>query len=173
MFPTLTMAALAGVVALAGCSPALDWREVRLPGAPLKIMMPCKPEQATRRVTMAGREVSLDAMACQAAGGTFAVLSADIGGPADANAALQQWQAASLATVRGQTVRETGFVPNGALDLPRSLQVVTAGRRADGTAIQGQAAYFARGAHVFQAAVYAERLDPQATEPFFAGLRFE
>ena len=167
------MAALAGAAALAGCSPALDWREVRLDAAPLKTMMPCKPEKGSRQVTMAGRQVALDALACEAGGSTFAVLSADIGGPAEAEAALRQWQAASLATMRGSAVRQTRFVPAGALDLPGSVQVVASGRRADGQAVEGQAAYFARGNHVFQAAVYAQRLEVQATEPFFAGLRFE
>lgn len=167
------MAALAGAAALAGCSPALDWREVRLEAAPLKIMMPCKPEQGSRQVAMGGRPVALDALACEAGGSTFAVLSADVGGPANADASLRQWQAASLATMRGGTVRETRFVPGGALDLPRSVQVVANGSRPDGQAVEAQVAYFARGNHVFQAAVYSERLQAQATEPFFAGLRFE
>lgn len=167
------MAALAGAAALAGCSPALDWRELRLEAAPLKIMMPCKPEQGSRQVVMAGRPVALDALACEAGGSTFAVLSADIGGPASADDSLRQWQAASLATMRGRTVRESRFVPSGALDLPGSVQVVASGQRADGKPVEAQAAYFARGNHVFQAAVYSERLEAQATEPFFAGLRFE
>jgi hypothetical protein len=173
MFPPLTMVTLAGAAALAGCSPALDWREVRLEAAPLKITFPCKPEKGSRQVTMAGRTVALDALACEAGGSTFAVLSADVGGPASADSALQQWQAASLATMRGQAVRESRFVPNGALDLPRSVQVAASGQRSDGKAIQAQVAYFARGNHVFQAAVYSERLEAEATEPFFAGLRFE
>ena len=107
------MVTLAGAAALAGCSPALDWREVRLEAAPLKTMLPCKPE------------------------------------------------------------RESRFVPNGALDLPRSVQVVANGQRPDGRAVEAQVTYFARGNHVFQAAVYSERLEAEATEPFFAGLRFE
>lgn len=173
MFPPLTLAALAGAAALAGCAPALDWREVRLEAAPLKTMMPCRPEHGSRQVTMAGRAVVLDAVACQAGGSSFAVLSADIGGPASADAALQQWQAASLATMHGEVLRQSRFVPRGALDLPRSVQVVARGRGADGKPIEGEAAYFARGNHVFQAAVYSQRLDGAATEAFFAGLRFE
>lgn len=173
MFPPMTMAALAGVAALAGCSPALDWREVRLEAAPLKAVMPCKPEKGSRQVVMAGRPVTLDALACEAGGSAFALLSADIGGPASADVSLGQWQAASLATIRGRTVRESRFVPGGALDLPRSVQVVASGQRADGKAVEAQAACFARGNHVFQAVVYSEQLEPRATEPFFAGLRFE
>ena len=173
MFPSLTRAALAGVAALAGCSPALDWRELRLQAAPLKIVMPCKPEKGSRRVVMAGRPVALDALACAAGGSTFAVLSADIGGPASADGSLRQWQAASLATMRGRTVREHRFVPEGALDLPRSVQLVASGQRTDGKAVEAEVAYFARGKRVFQAAVYSERLEARATEPFFAGLRFE
>ena len=34
------------------------------------------------------------------------------------------------------------------------------------------ALYFARGSQVFQAVVYADRLDPEVLQVFFAGLKF-
>lgn len=51
--------------------------------------------------------------------------------------------------------------------------LVVAGRRADGSAVQGQAAWFVHGQQVFQAVVYADKLRPEAVEPFFSGLAFE
>jgi hypothetical protein len=47
------------------------------------------------------------------------------------------------------------------------------GRRSDGSAVKSQSAFFARGNAVFQAVVFAPRLNAEMTEPFFAGLRFE
>lgn len=173
MFQPLTLAAIAGAAALGGCSPALDWREVRLEAAPLRAMFPCKPESGARQVPLAGRDVRLQAYACQAGGHQFAVLAGDLGSPAEAGAALQQWKAASLANLHGQTARERRFVPAGALDVPQSVQVAATGARADGAKLQARLAYFARGGHVFQAAVYSDDLRDEAADPFFAGLQLQ
>ena len=51
--------------------------------------------------------------------------------------------------------------------------VRASGQHPDGKPVQGQVAYFARGTHAYQAAVYARTLKAEMTEPFFAGLRFE
>lgn len=174
MLQPLTLVVLAGTAALAACSPSLDWREVRVEPTPLKAMLPCKPESDSRQVPMGGRPVVLQALACPAGGGTFAILSADIGSPATAGEVLRQWQAASLATMRGAHPRTTPYRPRGALEIPESVQVIASGQRPDGSKVDSQAAYFARGGHVFQAVIYgAPPLQPQMTQPFFDGLRFE
>jgi len=173
MFQPLKTAVLAGAAALAACSPTLDWREVRVDGAGLKAVFPCRPDQETRQVAMASRAVSVQALACRAGGSTFAVMAADIGGPAAAGAVLKQWQAASLAGMRSEGARTTLFHPRGALELPESVQLVAAGRRPDGSRVQSQAAYFARGAHAYQAVIYTSELKPEVADPFFAGIRFE
>lgn len=47
---------LGAVLLLAGwgvaCTPAMNWREVRFEGGDMVAMMPCKPEEATRTVTL-------------------------------------------------------------------------------------------------------------------------
>lgn len=73
---------------------------------------------------------------------------------------------------RGGAHREA-FLPAGAIALPESAQVVASGRRVDGSAVESHAAYFARGPYVFQAVIYADRLDPQWADTLFAGLKFE
>jgi len=167
------MAAVAATAALLACSPTFNWREVRVESTGLKAMFPCKPDHATRNVTLAGRPVSLEALACDAGGGTFAVLFADAD-PGSAGEFLGRWQAATLAGLRSNTAPESQpFRPPGALELPQSLQMAASGQRADGSAVQGRAAYFARGRQVFQAVVYADKLGSEATEPFFSGLAFE
>jgi hypothetical protein len=167
-----TLAALAAAALLA-CSPALNWREIRIESTGLKAMFPCKPDRAARTVTMPGGPVNLQALACDAQGATFAVLFADRD-PGAAAEFLSLWQAATLAGLHSGAAQERKlFRPAGALDLPQSLMLVVAGRRGDGSAVQGQLAWFVHGQQVFQAVVYADKLRPEAVEPFFSGLAFE
>lgn len=173
MFQPVKTAVLAGAAALGACSPTLDWREVRVDAAGLKVVFPCKPDRETRQVEMAGRAVPVQALACRAGGSTFAVLAADIGGPAAAGEVLRQWRAASLGGMAGETVRAALFHPRGALELRESVQVVAAGRRLDGSKVESQAAYFARGSHAFQTVIYTSELKPEQADPFFGGIRFE
>lgn len=159
--------------AVAGCSPAFNWREVRVDAAGLQAMLPCKPDKGARTVPMAGRPVSLQVLGCDAGGATFAVLFADVGEAGRTAEVLAQWKIATLATMRGTVAQERPFVPPGALGLPQSLQVVATGQRADGSKVQGHAAYFARGTHVFQAVIYYDQLQPEVADVFFSGLKFE
>jgi hypothetical protein len=161
----------AGMVA--ACSPTLNWREIRVESTPLTAMMPCKPDKAARQVPMAGRNVSLTALSCEAGGATFAVLFADIGEPARLGEALAQWKKATLGNLRAPAARETPFWPAGALALPQSQQVVAAGQRPDGSKVESHAAYFAQGSRVYQAVIYAAQIGPEATESFFSGLKFQ
>jgi hypothetical protein len=172
MLERLTCAAAAAAI-LGGCTPALDWRELPVEDTGLKATFPCKPEQATRPVTLAGREVAMHGLACRSGTSTFAVMAADLGGPMDAALALQQWQAASLATLRAREPRTTSFRPRGALEVAASAQVDAAGLRPDGSTVHSRAAYFAHGRHVFQAIVLSAQVTPELADPFFAGLHFE
>ena len=90
---------LTGALALllAGCSPALNWRTVPLPEAGLTITLPCKPDQATRTVELAGAPVALAMVGCDADGATFAVSHAALADPAQVGTALTHWRAAVLA----------------------------------------------------------------------------
>jgi hypothetical protein len=160
-------------LALAACSPTLNWRELRIDPAGLKATLPCKPEQGARRVALAGREVEMAGLGCDAGGATFAILHADIGDPALAGEVLAQWSRATLANMKAGPPRAAAFVPPGAAPLPASQRVVATGQRADGSAVQGEAAYFVRGSRVVQAVVYAAELKPETVQPFFDGLTFE
>jgi len=172
MFRPLAAMALLGAGLVAACSPTFNWREVRVESTSLTAMMPCKPDTAAREVPMAGRQVRLTALSCEAGGATFAVLFADVGDPARLGEALAQWKAATLANLRSAAAQETPFLPHGALALPQSLQVVASGQRADGSTVESHAAYFAHGSHVFQAVIYAGQLKPEQASSFFAGLGF-
>jgi hypothetical protein len=166
-------AALLLVVCLAACSPTFNWREVRLETAGLKALLPCKPDKGARQVPMTGRQVSLEALGCDTGGATFAVLVADIGDATRSGEALAQWKADTSARLRAGRGAESPFNPPGGRALPESRRVVTQGQRGDGSKVVSHAAYFARGSHVFQAAIYADQLKPEVADAFFSGLRFE
>jgi hypothetical protein len=170
-FPRLA-AALVAACFLVACSPTFNWREVQVAPTALKAMLPCKPEKATRDVTMAGRKVALEVLGCEAGGATFALLHADIGDASRSGDAIRQWRIATLANLRGTGATDTPFTPPGALALTQSAQVVAIGQRADGSKVESHAAYFAHGQHVFQAVIYSDRLKPEMTDPFFSSLKF-
>jgi hypothetical protein len=158
----------------AACTPTFNWRELPVESTGLRATFPCKPESVERRTEFTpGREIVLHALACDAGGATFAVLYTDVGQPGDLASAISQWKKASLAASKSRPQSEQRYQPAGALGLPESAMVRAKGQRPDGSAVQSQAAYFARDTRVFQAAVYAPQLKAEMTEPFFAGLRFE
>ncbi|HEY8050906.1 MAG TPA: hypothetical protein VIE63_17170 [Ramlibacter sp.] len=160
---------------LAGaCTPTFNWREMAVSPANLHTTFPCKPDQAEHKAAiLPGREVVLHAMGCETGGATFIVVYADLGSEADLTDAIVEWKKASLASTKSGVDREQPYLPAHALGLSQSVMVRARGQRADGSAVQSQAAYFARGTSVFQAVVYARALKPEMTEPFFTGLRFE
>jgi hypothetical protein len=166
---------LAAALALAACSPTFNWRSVRAESAPLKAMLPCKPDKAARTVPMAGRQVELKVIGCEAGGATFAVLVGDVVEPLRAGEVLAQWRAATLTNMRAvpSAAPDRPFLPPGAMALQQSLRVAATGQRGDGSVVQSEAAYFARGSQVVQAVIYADKLPTEAAETFFAGLAFE
>jgi hypothetical protein len=170
--PNLAAAMLAACV-LPGCSPTFNWREVRAEPPGLAAMLPCKPDKASREVPMAGRKAQLQVLGCDTGGATFALLFADIGDATRSSEVLTQWKQATLSNMRAPAGQERPFLPPGAIALKESAQVVASGQRADGTKVESHAAYFARGSYVFQAVIYADRLEPQWAESFFSGLKFE
>jgi len=157
---------------LAACEPTFNWREVRANSTDLIAMLPCKPDRATRPVSLAGQSLELTMAGCEAGGATFAVSHATLADPSRANEVLAQWRQVTLANLQAAAPRDAAFSVKGALDLPASVQTVAVGRRADGLPVLAHAAWFARGAQVFHAVVYADKLSPEVAETFFSGLAF-
>ncbi len=162
------------LLALAGCNPSLNWREVRSETSPLRMLLPCKPDKATRDVEMGGQTLALDMQGCDAAGATFAVSHVQVADPGQAAALLAGWRSAVLAHLHAAGPSVAPFKPAGSWDLAESVRLQAAGRRADGSAVTVQAVWFARregtGAHLFHAVVYTERPAPEVAEAFFSAL---
>ena len=183
-FPRASLA-LVGALLLGACNPTLNWREARIKDTALVAMLPCKPDEGARVVPLGGRDVSLHMTGCDAGGATFAVAHATIASAGAAPDVLAKWRTATLANMGAVSSREvplggtpsntaSGTASNTAGDGSTSLILVTAqGRRKDGSAVAMQGAWFAKGAQVFHAVVYAERISPDVTEAFFSGLKFQ
>jgi hypothetical protein len=160
-------------MALTACNPTFNWREARVDGTELVTLLPCKPDRANRPVVLAGQNIDLQMMGCDAGGGTFAVSHARLADASKANEVLADWRLATLSNMHAVAPREASFVPKGATTLPSSVQTVAVGRRADGLPVMAHAAWFARGDVVFSAVIYADRLSPEVAEAFFSGLAFQ
>lgn len=162
---------------LASCSPAWNWREIRLDGAPLTIMLPCKPDHASQAVTLAGHSVPLSMTGCETGGATLAVSRMLLPVGASPGAALAQWRAATLAGMRAQAASEQPFQPAGSLALPESVRLSARGQTREGRPVGAQAVWFAavnpQGVWLFHAVIYADPVASDVADTFFSGLRLQ
>lgn len=189
LYATATLA-LCALSALSACSPTLNWRDVRPDGTRLSLLLPCKPDKVQKTVPLGGQPTVLRLLGCDADGATFAVAVADLGDASTAAAVLLQWQNLTLVNMRAPLPgeRPVSASPDAPATpatevLPLKLKGVNAtspavlvkarGRRADGTRVMGQAAYFSQGAQIFQVVLYADRLKPEVSEAFFSSLQFQ
>jgi hypothetical protein len=173
--PSVALFLTLGLLALAACSPAFNWREVRPENTRLSLLLPCKPDKAQKIVPLGGAPTTLFMLGCDAGGATFAVALADLGDAAKAATVLAQWQSLTLANMKAAPasrealpLKLAGATPQAPPTLVKAL-----GQRADGTAVSGQAAYFAQGSQVFQVVLYAANITPEVAETFFSSLKLE
>jgi hypothetical protein len=155
-------AGFALMLLLAGCQPALNWREVRPEGAGVVALFPCKPDFDQR--AEGGRAMGL--AQCEAGGRGFALSWADVPDASQAGPALKAMAQAlaaklQLALPPGAPLQVPGMTP-----LPEAAQHRLAGARG-----VTRLAVFCHGARVYQALMTAGEDDPAAWEGFVAGLR--
>lgn len=162
---------LVAALALTGCSPALDWREVRPRGSGATLLMPCKPDELARSVSLAGTTVRLQLAACSAGGQTWALAHADVGDPAQVTPALAELRAAAAANLDAGDGAALPLQVRGATPNRASERVQFSGKLPDGRAAHEQVAVFARGTRVFQATVLGEQLSAEAADTFFGALQ--
>lgn len=166
-------AALAALSILQGCSPTYNWRDVRPDQTPLVALFPCKPDQHARMVSLARKDVTMTMWGCDAGGATFTLAYADMKDIAGTGAVLAQWKSLTLANLRARSVDERPFLLRGASVLPQSVQVAARGTQPDGTAVTVQAAWFAVGTLVYQAAMYAGADNVAVADTFLTGIRLQ
>lgn len=160
-------------LALAACSPTLNWRDVRPEGTSLSLLLPCKPDKAEKQVPLGGEPTMLRMLGCDAGGLTFAISAADVGDGAEAPAILLAWQQLTLTNMKAAKADTTKSLKlAGATGAP-AVWVKANGQRVDGTPVVGHAAYFSQGATVFQAVIYGADVKPEVAETYFSGMKFE
>ena len=182
-FPlTFLPALLVIATSLTACNPTFNWRDVRSEGTALSLLMPCKPDKAEKKVPLGDSPVALRLLGCDAGDATFAVAVADVGDVSRVAAVLAQWQSGTLANMKAPPVGKLSdgiatevvlLKLTGAALQPPAVLIKARGQRADGTAVNGQAAYFVQGTQVFQAVMYAAEIKPEVAETFFSSLKFE
>jgi hypothetical protein len=156
---------------LAGCSPALDWREVRVPGSPAQALMPCRPAAQQRQIALAGTPSTVTLQACSAGGLTWALVSADVGDPARVGQALDELRTSSARKLGAMAPAGVAFAPPGSTPNAHSIRARLTGTLPDGSTAQMEAAVFSHGTWVFQATVLGEKAEAEAADNFFASLR--
>jgi hypothetical protein len=165
------------LMGLVACSPTFNWREAHwAQDTALKVMLPCKPDQASRPMRVADQTLTLHMIGCEAGGSLFAVAVVDVNDTPHAIEVQRQWQQALLGQMQADAVparfKQEGLVFRGASDQPPPLRIQAQGQRHNGEALSAQAIWFARGGRLYHAALYADTLDADVVQTFFEGLRF-
>lgn len=168
------IAPLAGLLlTLAGCAPALDWREWRPPDSGATLTWPCKPHGLVRPVVLAGQALSLTLHACTAGGQTWGLAFADVADPARVGPVLEAFRRAAAANIgasapgQSRPLQVPGATPNAA-----SGRVRMAGNLPTGEAMQMEVAVFSHGTVAFQATVLGRQVAVDPAETFISSIRF-
>lgn len=156
--------------ALTACSPALDWREVRVEGGRAGALFPCRPKSQAREAALAGVPTRITLLSCEADGHTFALAHADMVDPARVGTALDEMAAALAANLQAGSVRAEPLAVPGMTPNPQARRLWISGTMPDGTPVAEEAALFAGGTRVYQAAVLGAR-PGAAAQTFFESLR--
>lgn len=166
------------LMSLLACSPALNWRSVRIDDSSLQATLPCKPERATRQVPWAEHAVDMSLVGCEARGAMWTIASMALPQNMSVGEGLAHWRQITLAHLRSDPAAAgQSFVPMGALEVPQSTRVHVRGQTPNGAALEVDLAWFARassgGAYLYQAALYASVPEADGAETLLAGLHFE
>lgn len=185
---------LALVIALAACSPALNWRKVELED--LVVLLPCKPDQAVRTVQLSSSHggmlsVSMEMSGCEAGGALYAISHVHVADLDHAASTQAAWRQATLANLQasspkvsqlqmanafpGQSRNATTNRGSSAESAPSRefiLETMNA-NRPDGTPVQAKLAWLRKGQDIYHVAVYGDKLDQEKTELLFSELHLQ
>jgi hypothetical protein len=160
---------------ITACTPALNWRDVRLEsadGSALKAALPCKPDAATRKQQLGGIQVDLSMMGCVVNDATFTLSRIPVLDPLSAPKVLAAWQAAAVANMKAVATPTIPAIVAGAGAWPPAARVTLAG-----VTTQAQIIWFAKqsstGLTLYQAALYSKQPSNEAATTFFESLQLQ
>jgi hypothetical protein len=172
---SLKLAVPSFIFLLCACTPALDWRDVRLEsadGSTLKAALPCKPDSATRNQQLSDVQVELSMMGCMANDTTFTLSRIPVSNPLEASKVLAAWQAAGVSNVEAKPASMVAATVSGAGAWPAATRVSL-----DGAATQAHMLWFAKqtamGVTLYQAALYGKQPSNEAITTFFESLQLQ
>jgi hypothetical protein len=133
LFSPMLAATCAAVLALSGCNPTYNWREVRGSEAPYIVTLPAKPASFSRPINLDGTSVTMTMTAAEVNDVTFAVGSIELADEAKARAALKSMKTALVKNING-TVKQEKI--SGPADAPTEIVIEALG--APGAGRSGQ-----------------------------------
>jgi hypothetical protein len=167
------------ILLLCGCTPALNWREVRQEspdGSTLKAALPCKPDVATRQQKLENIQVELSMMGCIANETTFTLSRIPLDNALDVPKVLAAWQTAAVTNLNAKNAPLVAISVTGASAWPAATRVTL-----EGAANQAHMLWFAKqtatGVSLYQAAMYGNQLNKvlskEASTTFFESLQLQ
>ncbi len=157
----------------AACTPAFDWRSVRLPETQLVAQMPCRPARFQRDETVAGTRLTLFMLSCEAGGVTYGVATADVADATRVESVLAALASGAVATLRARDARFNAFKLAGATPFMGDVSARLRGVRPDGAPVEESVTLFARGTRIFQVNAIGAALPDAVVRPFEDDLRFD
>ncbi|MDQ2780684.1 MAG: hypothetical protein M3Y32_14120 [Pseudomonadota bacterium] len=159
------------VLGATGCSPALNWRDVRPGQGGVTLQFPCRPDRAERSIALAGSPVSLQLLRCEAGGLTWAFAQADVTDTARVGPSLQALRDTAMANVGAGKAepfeqRVAGRTPVSGVEAE-----VFEGHLPGGKPVQVRLVVFADGTRVHQATVFGGVVPAATAAIFFDSLR--
>jgi hypothetical protein len=169
VFKICTLLGLA--LLMVGCTNALNWRKATVNNERVQLLMPCKPDQASREMQIGPDvRVSLTLKGCEASGMHFTMAHMQVPQGMASTDVLKKWQKASLASMQAgpQDVVAMNWPLKGAQQaaLPERVRVQNGQHRV-------QMVWFVLADQIYQAAVYGhskEKQLPDAAETYFTGI---
>lgn len=172
--------AAAGVLAvsLVACAPSHNWRQVAHDGAPATLLMPCKPERATREVRLLGPDrpaTTLSMLSCDVDDRTFAWAAMTLPDGESEGEVLAAWRQATWASLQ-QAVPPGDLAPPGWTQPPGDAEGgaterwVGPGLNHRREPLTAQVQWTRGGRWAYQTAIYGPTADPEVTDTFFDSL---
>lgn len=158
-------------VLLVGCSPALNWRELRFDEAGVSQLFPCKPVRQQRSLVLGGGPRQLVLQVCDTAGATWALAYTRASDPGEVPSLLGALAAAAHANVGAAPGAPRAQPVPGSAGHAASGRYRMTGRAPDGRPVEVAVLLFARGTVAVQLTVLGSSLADDAVETFFNAAR--
>ena len=159
---------------MVGCTNALNWRKATVNNERVQLLMPCKPDQASREMQIGpDARVSLTLKGCETSGMHFTMAHMQVPQGMTCTDVLTKWQKASLASMQAgpQDTVTMNWPLKGAQQAPPPERA-----RVQNGHHQVQIVWFVLADQIYQAAVYGHPKDKQlsdAAETYFTGIELQ